>query len=137
MRGVWVPFWGAHPDTPGPKIRAHDLPPALTYPLTAVISDLHGNRPATEVCLADAEARGVERFVCLGDVVGYGAEPRACLDEVMVKIAGRDASENGPALHPGLCLRGNHEEALLFSADDFNPKAVSYTHLTLPTTPYV
>lgn len=98
-------------------------PPTLSYPLTAVISDLHGNRPATEVCLADAERRGVERFVCLGDVVGYGAEPRACLDAVIAKIEGREASETAAALLPGLCLRGNHEEALLFSADDFNPKA--------------
>jgi predicted phosphodiesterase len=95
----------------------------VTYPLTAVISDLHGNRQATEVCLADAERRGVQRIVCLGDVVGYGAEPRACLDEVMARVGGREASEGQSALEPGLCLRGNHEEALLFSAEDFNPKA--------------
>ena len=55
----------------------------MTYPLTAIISDLHANMPALEVALADAEERGVERFVCLGDVVGYGSEPRACLERVM------------------------------------------------------
>ncbi len=103
--------------------RANSHPHTVTYPLTAIISDLHGNRQATEVCLADAERRGVGRFVCLGDVVGYGAEPRACLDEVMARIVGREEAEGQSALSPGLCLRGNHEEALLFSAEDFNPKA--------------
>ena len=94
----------------------------MSYPLTAVISDLHGNRQALEACLADAESRGVQRYVCLGDVVGYGAEPRACLDEVMTRcVPAPTAGEGG--LLPGLCLKGNHEEALMFSADDFNPKA--------------
>lgn len=91
----------------------------MTYPLTAVISDLHGNRPALETCLADADARGVRRFVCLGDMVGYGAEPRICLDAVMSRCI--ESPDDG--LEPGLCLKGNHEEALLFSAEDFNPKA--------------
>ncbi|MEO0662592.1 MAG: metallophosphoesterase family protein [Planctomycetota bacterium] len=91
----------------------------MAYPLTAVLSDVHANRPAVEAFLADAEARGAERYVCLGDVVGYGAEPRACLDEIMVRCV----PEPTGALQPGLCLKGNHEEALLFSAEDFNPKA--------------
>jgi len=97
----------------------------LPYPLTAIISDLHGNRPALEVALADARARGVRRYVCLGDMVGYGAEPRFCLDEVMARCtaAPRDPAAEDVELAPGLCLKGNHEEALLFSADDFNPKA--------------
>ncbi|MFT5059100.1 MAG: protein phosphatase, partial [Planctomycetota bacterium] len=42
----------------------------MTYPLTAIISDLHGNTPALEEALRDAHARGVRRYVCLGDVVG-------------------------------------------------------------------
>lgn len=97
----------------------------MTYPLTAIISDLHGNRAALEVCLKDAEERGVERFVCLGDVVGYGAEPRPCLDAVMERCVPEPtvAGPNGQPLLGGLCLKGNHEEALLFSADDFNPRA--------------
>ncbi len=169
----------------------------MSYPLTAVISDIHGNRQALEVCLRDAEQRGVERFVCLGDVVGYGAEPRACLEQVMTRcvaeptavrqlnpdetaefdpgavddltqadgdamgtaevggstvdpesamletvldgaaiLAAKTAEGDSPRaevskepvagtqwLEAGFCLKGNHEEALLNSPEDFNPKA--------------
>lgn len=97
----------------------------MSYPRTAIISDLHGNRPALEVCLADAEARGIERFVCLGDMVGYGASPRPCLDAVMARCVPEPTvpGPGGAPLAPGLCLKGNHEEALLFSAEDFNPRA--------------
>jgi len=100
----------------------------VTYPLTAIISDLHGNVPALEKALADARERGVERYVCLGDVVGYGAQPRECLERVMELC--RPAPEQAEVdadgeldLSVGLCLRGNHEEALLGSANDFNPRA--------------
>jgi predicted phosphodiesterase len=99
----------------------------LTYPLTAIISDLHANVPAIETALADARERGAERFVCLGDMVGYGADPCFALDWVMrlcVKGAVDPLRAAGlPPLSDGICLRGNHEEALLESAADFNPKA--------------
>ncbi|MEZ6016647.1 MAG: metallophosphoesterase family protein [Planctomycetota bacterium] len=99
----------------------------MTYPLTAILSDLHGNRPALQVALADTRARGVRRYVCLGDMVGYGAEPRFCLDAMMPRCGApasdADALPEAPPLEPGICLKGNHEEALLYSADDFNPKA--------------
>jgi diadenosine tetraphosphatase ApaH/serine/threonine PP2A family protein phosphatase len=94
----------------------------LTYPLTAILSDLHGNRPAVDVAIADARARGARRFVCLGDMVGYGANPRYCLDVAMA-LCCREPQVDAGELLPGLCLKGNHEEALLFSPDDFNPKA--------------
>ena len=99
----------------------------MSYPLTAIISDLHGNVPALTVALEDCRSRGVERFVCLGDVVGYGARPRTCLDIVM-KLCVRgatdpDAAEGAKPLADGLCLQGNHEYALQNSAEDFNPKA--------------
>jgi len=90
----------------------------LTLPRTAIVSDLHGNVPALDVCLKDAADRGVERYVCLGDMVGYGARPRACVERLMGLIA---PSQNGR--QPGLCLQGNHEFALLNSAEDFNPSA--------------
>ncbi len=96
----------------------------MSYPLTAIISDLHGNEPALETALADARDRGARRYVCLGDVVGYGARPRHNLDLVMrlcVPTPQPHAGE-GP-VEPGLCLQGNHEYALLNSAEDFNPKA--------------
>lgn len=95
----------------------------MTYPRTALISDLHGNEPALLAALADARERGVERYVCLGDVIGYGAAPRQCLDLVMRRciIGAREA--DGRALADGLCLLGNHENALLNTSEDFNPKA--------------
>lgn len=102
----------------------------MSYPLTAIISDLHANLPAVRVALADARERKVQRFVCLGDVVGYGARPSECLSMVMdLCVAGAVDSErvgdDGGAmpLADGLCLQGNHEYALLYSAEDFNPKA--------------
>ena len=96
----------------------------MTYPKTAIISDLHGNVPALETAYKDALERGVERFVCLGDVVGYGAEPRPCLDLVM-RTCVEDAKHPflDESIKPGICLKGNHEEALLESPVDFNPKA--------------
>ena len=94
----------------------------MSYPLTALISDLHGNLPALETALADARERGAKRYVCLGDVVGYGASPKPCLDLVM-SLCSKSPAE--PSLGPGLCLLGNHEHALLNSAEDFNPKARS------------
>ena len=101
----------------------------LSYPLTALISDLHSNRPALETALADARQRGARRYVCLGDMIGYGASPRECLDLVM-SLCTLDAIDPlAPAgsepLAGGLCLLGNHEHALLNSAEDFNPKARS------------
>ncbi len=42
----------------------------MTYPLTALISDLHSNLPALTLAMRDARERGAARFVCLGDVVG-------------------------------------------------------------------
>jgi predicted phosphodiesterase len=94
----------------------------VTYPLTALISDLHSNAPALEVALKDARARGVARFVCLGDVIGYGARPIECLDVVM-EFCTSGATNHG--LLPGLCLQGNHEFALLDAGrgQDFNPNA--------------
>ncbi|MFT7669868.1 MAG: putative phosphodiesterase [Planctomycetota bacterium] len=103
----------------------------MTYFLTAIISDLHGNIPALSAAVADARERGVRRFVCCGDIVGYGSQPREALDIVM-QICGTDAKfDDGTALEDGLCLKGNHEEALLTSAEDFNPKAraaIEWTH---------
>ena len=95
----------------------------MSYPLTAIISDLHGNVPALSVALADARQRKVERYVCLGDVVGYGAQPRECLDLVMRLCVDGAAEPEGGGLADGICLQGNHEYALQNSAEDFNPKA--------------
>jgi predicted phosphodiesterase len=92
----------------------------VSYPLTALISDLHSNICALEVALADARERQVRRFVCLGDVIGYGPRPVECLELVMKLCSGEAAAQG---LEPGLCLQGNHEYALLNNAEDFNPNA--------------
>ncbi|MEO0652359.1 MAG: metallophosphoesterase family protein, partial [Planctomycetota bacterium] len=85
----------------------------MSYPLTALISDLHSNRQALEVAVADAHARGARRYVCLGDLIGYGAEPAPCLDLVMQLCGPEPTDPDGQPLEPGLCLQGNHEFALL------------------------
>jgi diadenosine tetraphosphatase ApaH/serine/threonine PP2A family protein phosphatase len=103
------------------------------YPLTAIVSDIHSNRQALAVALADAAQRGARRYVCLGDVVGYGARPGDCLDTIMA-ITGQGAGGaagpgetahdiTGVEVERGLCLLGNHEQALMQSAEDFNPRA--------------
>ena len=97
----------------------------MTYPLTAIVSDLHGNWPALSVALADAERRAAERYVCLGDMVGYGARPRDCVRTIMERI-----QPDGARRQAGVCLLGNHEYAMLHSAEDFNPsarKAIDWT----------
>ncbi len=96
----------------------------MSYPLTAIISDLHGNAPALETALEDSRRRGARRYVCLGDIVGYGAEPRHNLDLVMrLCVREPDPPSGYGKLEPGICLLGNHEFALLYGAEDFNPKA--------------
>ncbi|MEM7199439.1 MAG: metallophosphoesterase family protein [Planctomycetota bacterium] len=75
----------------------------------ALISDIHSNTEALEVCLGEIDRLGVERILCLGDVIGYGPEPRATLLRVM------DVAE--------FSLLGNHEHGAMFYASDFNPKA--------------
>lgn len=76
--------------------------------MIAFISDLHSNMEAVRAVLDDIERRRIDRIICLGDVIGYGPEPRAAL----ALVAGWE-----------VCLRGNHEEAVLHVADDFNDKA--------------
>lgn len=127
-------------DRGDPGVRAAPRHSPLTYPLTAILSDLHGNEPALETALADARARGVERYVCLGDVVGYGARPRQALDRVMRLCVEEPAGgDEFGRLHPGLCLQGNHEYALLHDqAEDFNPRAraaIDWTRSEINATP--
>jgi diadenosine tetraphosphatase ApaH/serine/threonine PP2A family protein phosphatase len=45
----------------------------------ALLSDVHGNRPAFEAVLDDVDSEGAEEIWCLGDLVGYGAEPDDCV----------------------------------------------------------
>jgi len=75
----------------------------------AIISDLHSNIEALGAVYRRIEREGISRVVCLGDVVGYGPDPEPCIDMVMERC--------------DLTLCGNHDEALLKGAQDFNPIA--------------
>jgi predicted phosphodiesterase len=75
----------------------------------AIVSDLHSNTEALQAVLSRLDREGVERVVCLGDVIGYGPDPEQCIDLVMRNCQ--------------LTLCGNHDEALLRGAQDFNPVA--------------
>lgn len=90
----------------------------------AFLADIHANLEALEACLADARARGAERFVFLGDIVGYGADPVACVDLVA------DACSNG-----ALAVKGNHDEATVgttrFRLNETAEKAVRWTESML------
>lgn len=74
----------------------------------ALISDLHSNIEALEEVLKDIDSQGVESVYCLGDLIGYGPNPREMIRH---------------AFNWKWSLRGNHEDALLFLALDFNPEA--------------
>lgn len=68
--------------------------------LTALLSDIHGNREALTAVLAHLRASGADRIVILGDIVGYGADPLFCCDTVRALQA-----------EGALVIRGNHDAA--------------------------
>ncbi len=77
--------------------------------LLAIFADVHSNREALEACLADAQARGAERFVFLGDLVGYGADPGYVVDLVTrLRAAG------------AIVIKGNHDAAITETRDAMN-----------------
>ncbi len=76
----------------------------------AVLSDIHGNRPALEAVFSEIETLGIKRMLVLGDVVGYGPFPNDCL---------RMISKSD------VCLQGNHEAGVIGSLGErwFNDAA--------------
>lgn len=97
--------------------------PELREPI-AVISDVHANLEALTAVIADIRGQGVRNICNLGDTVGYGPDPMACIDLV-------DA-----ACTVNLC--GNHDYAVLFDADGFNPiakKSIEYHRSVLRPDP--
>lgn len=68
--------------------------------LTAILTDIHGNREALEACLASVRTKAPDRYVFLGDFVGYGADPAFVLDTVMEHVA-----------QGAIALLGNHDSA--------------------------
>jgi len=77
-----------------------------------VITDIHANLEALDVCLADADRRGYERTLVLGDIVGYGPDPNA----VVNRIVNLDAIA---------IVRGNHDKIAfgIQMAEGFNVSA--------------
>lgn len=83
--------------------------------MKALISDIHSNIEALQAVLADIARHSVEAIYCLGDVIGYGPNPRECLDKIM--------------RYP-VVLLGNHDQAVLFDPQNFNPVAERATMWT-------
>lgn len=85
-----------------------------------VISDIHANIEALEVCLEDAGRRGYDRTVVLGDIVGYGPDPNAVIDRVL-------------SLEPAAVVRGNHDKIAfgIEQAEGFNVAARAAAQWTL------
>jgi predicted phosphodiesterase len=79
----------------------------------ALLSDVHGNRPAFEAVLADVEAADPDEIWCLGDLVGYGAEPDGCVELARARC--------------DLCLAGNHDMVVTGAIDiaDFSASAAA------------
>jgi diadenosine tetraphosphatase ApaH/serine/threonine PP2A family protein phosphatase len=73
----------------------------------AVISDVHGNRPALDAVLEAIDGDGVDEIWSLGDVVGYGADPEGCTRLVDARAA--------------ISLAGNHDLVVAgtLSIDEF------------------
>ena len=65
----------------------------------AILSDIHGNLEALESVLIAIHREVADQLVVLGDVVGYGPDPVACIYRI------REAE--------GLCVLGNHDQALI------------------------
>lgn len=65
----------------------------------AALSDIHGNLPALEAVIADAEARGCESFVNLGDILSGPLWPRETADALMAR--------------DWVTIAGNHERQVL------------------------
>ena len=80
--------------------------------LTAIMSDIHGNREAFAACLAHARRSGVDRLLYLGDYVGYGADPGWVVDTVQSHV--REGA---------IALLGNHDQAIAGSDEDMNDDA--------------
>ncbi len=92
--------------------------------MQAFVSDIHANIEALRAVLDHATSLNVDEIYCLGDVIGYGPDPRECLD-IAKTFTG--------------CLRGNHEQALLSSAEDFNlqaRRALEWTRDEINSTDY-
>ena len=91
----------------------------------AIISDVHGNFEALTAVLNDIRSQDIETIINLGDCVGYGADPEACIDLLQI--------------HATVNLCGNHDYAVLNSAEGFNhiaKNAVDYIRSIMSPSSY-
>ena len=89
--------------------------------LTALLSDIHGNREALAACLAHAAASGATRRLFLGDYVGYGADPGWVIDTVAAEV------ERGAT-----AILGNHDAAIAAPDEQMNEIAAAAIAWTRP-----
>ncbi len=89
--------------------------------LIALLSDVHGNRPAFEAVLDDVDSEGAAEIWCLGDLVGYGAQPDDC-----VALARERCN---------MSLAGNHDLVVTgeIPISDFSPDAAAAARWTQET----
>ena len=89
--------------------------------LIALLSDVHGNRPAFEAVLDDVDSEGADEIWCLGDLVGYGAQPDDC-----VALARERCN---------MSLAGNHDLVVTgeIPITDFSPSAAAAARWTQET----
>jgi diadenosine tetraphosphatase ApaH/serine/threonine PP2A family protein phosphatase len=80
--------------------------------LTALFTDIHGNREAFEACLAHASHYPIDRYAFLGDYVGYGADPGFVVDTVSDFVA-----------RGAIALLGNHDSAAIGTRERMNDEA--------------
>lgn len=66
----------------------------------AFLSDTHGNYLALQAALADLKTQGADQVIFLGDAVTIGSHPVETLDALRALEC--------------VCIRGNHDEAILF-----------------------
>jgi predicted phosphodiesterase len=88
-----------------------------------VLSDIHSNIEALEVCIERAKQAGYDSVLCNGDLVGYGPNPVEAIDMIR-------------ELNP-LIIRGNHDRVAGGNDDakQFNlhaKRAIYWTRLILP-----
>jgi predicted phosphodiesterase len=88
-----------------------------------ILSDIHSNIEALEVCVQRAKQAGYDSVLCCGDLVGYGPNPVEAIDGIRTLNA--------------LTIRGNHDRVAcgLDEATQFNPharRAVYWTRSVLP-----
>lgn len=78
----------------------------------ALFADIHSNMPAFEACLAAASKLNADRLALLGDLVGYGPDPEAVVMRAAALVAAG-----------AIAVMGNHDQAALAVARDFNATA--------------